>query len=192
MPVNQQKIICHAFTTKYNALSNGILTDVKISAPNDSIDNNLKSFKALWDTGATATVIDRNVAQICGLEPTGMTIVHHAKGKSRTNTYIINVYLPNMVCFENVIVTEGELGMHVDALIGMDIISQGDFAITNYLGRTICTFRIPSVESIDFVDLINKQKTYNQQYVQKNFSEISRNARCPCGSGKKFKNCCGK
>ena len=25
-----------------------------------------------------------------------------------------------------------------------------------------------------------------------NFSKVGRNDKCPCGSGKKFKNCCGK
>lgn len=33
----------------------------------------------------------------------------------------------------------------------MDIISKGDFAITNVDGKTVFSFRIPSVETIDFV-----------------------------------------
>jgi hypothetical protein len=32
----------------------------------------------------------------------------------------------------------------------MDIITQGDFAITNFGGRTMFSFRLPSLESIDF------------------------------------------
>ena len=27
---------------------------------------------------------------------------------------------------------------------------------------------------------------------KENFGKISRNQQCPCGSGKKFKHCCGK
>jgi len=36
-------------------------------------------------------------------------------------------------------------------LIGMDIINLGDFAITNAIGKTTFSFRIPSVQEIDFV-----------------------------------------
>lgn len=37
-----------------------------------------------------------------------------------------------------------------DVLIGMDIINQGDFAITNQNDKTMLSFRMPSRESIDF------------------------------------------
>lgn len=37
-----------------------------------------------------------------------------------------------------------------DIVIGMDVISQGDFAISNFEGKTIFTFRCPSVAKIDF------------------------------------------
>ncbi len=40
----------------------------------------------------------------------------------------------------------------IDLLIGMDIIGLGDFAVTNLNGVTQFTFRLPSVESIDFVN----------------------------------------
>lgn len=33
----------------------------------------------------------------------------------------------------------------------MDIITYGDFSITNYNGRTTFSFRIPSVNEVDFV-----------------------------------------
>ena len=36
-------------------------------------------------------------------------------------------------------------------LIGMDIIDLGDFAVTNADGITAFSFRIPSVEEIDFI-----------------------------------------
>lgn len=38
-----------------------------------------------------------------------------------------------------------------DMLIGMDIISQGDFALTNRDGRTVFSFQIPSTHLYDFV-----------------------------------------
>ena len=47
-------------------------------------------------------------------------------------------------------VTEGDI-TGTDVLIGMDIISQGDFAITASQGETKFTFQIPSTHDIDFV-----------------------------------------
>jgi hypothetical protein len=41
-----------------------------------------------------------------------------------------------------------------DVLIGMDIISMGDFAITNARGKTIFSFVIPSLnKKISFIEL---------------------------------------
>ena len=37
-----------------------------------------------------------------------------------------------------------------DVLIGMNIITQGDFAVTNQNDKTMLSFRMPSRESIDF------------------------------------------
>ena len=43
----------------------------------------------------------------------------------------------------------GEL-INTDVLIGMDIINEGDFAVSNEYGATTFSFRIPSVENFDF------------------------------------------
>jgi hypothetical protein len=40
----------------------------------------------------------------------------------------------------------------VDMLIGMDMITEGDFIISNYAGRTVFTFRMPSAHSFDFLE----------------------------------------
>lgn len=58
--------------------------------------------------------------------------------------------MPNNVIVQNVIVACADLGINIDLLIGMDIISLGDFAITNVNGKTIFSFRLPSVSIIDF------------------------------------------
>jgi predicted aspartyl protease len=107
---------------------------------------------ALWDTGATNTVITKSVADGLGIKPIGKATVHHANGESETDVYLVNIGLPNTVVIPGVRVTEGKL-TGADVLIGMDIISLGDFAIThkNEHGGTTLSFCIPSVEEIDFV-----------------------------------------
>jgi len=106
-------------------------------------------FEALWDTGATGSVISKNVVQKLGLKATGKAIVYHANGKSSVDVYSVNVLLPNNVGFYALKVTEGVLN-DIDVLIGMDIISMGDFAITSAHGRTKFSFQIPSTHDIDF------------------------------------------
>jgi hypothetical protein len=107
-------------------------------------------FVAIWDTGATGSVITQPVVDACGLKPTGMALVSGVHGQSTAETFLVNIALQNGVAFQSVQVTKGELeGFQV--LIGMDIISMGDFAVSNFEGKTAFTFRIPSQATTDFV-----------------------------------------
>ena len=107
-------------------------------------------FMALWDTGATESVISQAVVDTCGLTPIGMVQVSHVAGVSSLEVYVVNIILPNDVEFPLLSVTKGSF-VDVDVLVGMDIIGEGDFAVTNQNGRTKFTYRWPSVEDIDFV-----------------------------------------
>ena len=74
------------------------------------------------------------------------------------NVYLVDVVLRNNVTVKDIHVIEAELdNQNIDMLIGMDIIGLGDFAVTNVNGITKFTFRLPSVEEIDFVKQIQDQ-----------------------------------
>lgn len=107
-------------------------------------------FTALWDTGATVSVISQGVVDACGLKPIAPVEVHGVHGPSMTAAFIVNLRLPNSVTFPGLFVTLGVL-KDADVLIGMDIITKGDFAVTNFDGRTTFTFRMPSLGVIDFL-----------------------------------------
>lgn len=47
-------------------------------------------------------------------------------------------------------------GKSENMIIGMDVISMGDLAITNYNGQIFLTFRVPSIDRIDYVEEINQ------------------------------------
>lgn len=175
-----------SFTLAHNRVSRALVTKATIHQAFDpkktkSIPQG-KKYNAVWDTGATNTVITKKVAQECGLKSISMTQVHTAGGTINCSVYLVNIMLPNEVTVQMLRVTEAELTGDFEVLIGMDIITLGDFAITNKNKKTTFSFRIPSTETIDFVKrlptLISQPK-------------ISRNAPCPCNSGKKYKNCCG-
>ena len=108
-------------------------------------------FAAIWDTGATGSVITQSVVDACGLFPTGTANVRHVEGESRQETYLVNIALPNGVAYPGVRVTKANLSTGVEVLIGMDIIGTGDFAVSNFDGLTKFSFRVPSLEHIDFV-----------------------------------------
>lgn len=108
-------------------------------------------FAAIWDTGASASAITQNVVDQCGLAPIGMTKVQTADGEVDAELYLVNMGLPNQVGFMHLQVTKANLGANADVLIGMDIISQGDFTVTNKGAVTVFSYRYPSVVHIDFV-----------------------------------------
>ena len=147
-----------SFTSKYPGLSTVLINDVSISKAFDPLSEKVnsknyktKSYKAIWDTGATGTVITQKVVDEFALSPIGVVEVQTADGKKRANSYLVNVWLPNRIIIPNVKATFGKLENGIEVLIGMNIIGQGDFAVTNKGGKTVFSFRFPSVECIDFV-----------------------------------------
>ena len=142
-------------------------------------------FKAIWDTGATHTNISEHVVNSCNLKATGMATLKTAGGEKNSPTYFVSVYLPNRVYIPQLRVSQTDI-YGADVLIGMDIISYGDFAVTNKDKKTCLSFRIPSVEKIDFT---GKAPPVSDN---KPVPKVGRNDPCPCGSGKKYKHCCGR
>jgi hypothetical protein len=144
--------------------------------------NNAKKYMGIWDTGATNSVISQKVVDEWNLKPIGMAQVHSVTGITLCETFLVSILLPNKVIMQAVRVTKGEISGY-DVLIGMDIIGAGDFAVTHKDNKTTFSFRFPSIEEIDFV-IKKPEPIYS--------TKISRNSPCSCGSGKKYKKCCGK
>ena len=182
-----------AFTLKYHGPSNRLITEISIfeafdpAKPPSSLPTPYKT-RALWDTGSTGSVLTKAVVGSLSLVPVGRVNVQHFGGSDTSNTFLVNLFLPNKVGIPGVLVTECQ---HIiagcDAIIGMNIIIQGDLAITNVNEKTCMTFRIPSLQTIDYVMDADRIT----------FAGVSRNAPCPCGkkdaSGKpiKYKHCHG-
>ncbi len=150
----------HAFTTTgIGGLLNQLKNQCRISAFFDPAAGGLQppiaDFDAIWDTGATNSVITQAVVDACGLQPMGIIQTHGVHGTQDSEQFLVNIYLPNAVAFGGVVVTKGQLTAGAEILIGMDIINRGDFAVTNHGGITKFSFRVPSAKHIDFVEEIN-------------------------------------
>ena len=176
----------HSFTARYDSLSRVLRTqEVGISTIHALAVKKRpapRTYSAIWDTGATHTNVTTRVVKECGLVPTGVADVTGVHGTQRANIYLINVYLPNRVVVEGVGAVETPSLPEVDdVLIGMDIIGMGDFAVSNFQGRTVFSFRMPSQEEVDFAS----------RPPRVGVPKVGRNDPCPCGSGKKYKKCHG-
>jgi len=151
----------NAFTVLYDEIVDVIYTDCGIKKPfNQEIKDgnhfsNIHKIKAIWDTGATTSVISKDVVKMLELSPIGKIKMFHAFGCDTTMYYAVSIFLPNKVVFPALKVVEGILN-DADILIGMDIISMGDFAITSSQGKTKFSFQIPSTHDTDFQKEINK------------------------------------
>ncbi|MBS1777851.1 MAG: SEC-C domain-containing protein [Bacteroidetes bacterium] len=193
-----------AFTIHEDSILREIITSCQVSIPWHPTVNPgtqpppLTNAKALWDTGASNCVITKRLIDALGIQPFTKATVHHGGGTTQCGVYKINIVLPNNVIIPYVNATEGQATTGgFDMIIGMDLITMGDFAITNLGGKTMVSFRTPSNVSIDFNDgetIITpgrKQEKDGERIVINPYSGVSRNALCPCNSGKKFKHCHG-
>jgi hypothetical protein len=124
-----------AFTRQFDRKVRVLFTKIGISPykSNQSI-NPRPQFEgtAIWDTGATGSVITPKVASDLKLVPIGKKQVRGVNGVSSANEYLVNIFLPNRVQIVGIPVTEaGDILGDFDVLIGMDIITLGDFAAGN-------------------------------------------------------------
>lgn len=176
----------NALTHTDPSISNVIITPVLVR---NTFTNSQIQTQGIWDTGATNSVVTKSTAQQLGLIPVSQVDVRGVHGVKAVNVYDVVITLNNKNITLRTQVTEcDELSADksVGMLIGMNIINMGDFVITNYNGQTVMSFRVPSLQKIDFV---TGMKT-GQQIVKDKLP--GRNDPCPCGSGKKYKHCCGK
>ncbi len=143
------------YTKKYGGVARSLITPCAVSASWDPSEGGPEPaevrYECLWDTGATVSAITKRVVTDLGLPTEALVPIRHAGGVSvDVPQHYVNLQLPNGVVIVGRPVAQLPLANY-DVIIGMDIISLGDFAVTNFNGKTTFTFRIPSVEEFDFV-----------------------------------------
>ena len=105
---------------------------------------------ALWDSGASHSSISDRLASKLGLKAVSRGLVIHSGGSHYRNIYLIDILLPKAPSTLRLPVSEFIAPEEFDFILGMDIITLGDFAITNYGGQTSCSFCIPPRARLDF------------------------------------------
>jgi len=106
-------------------------------------------FTAVWDTGATSSIITTDVAKRLNLCSEGSIVVNGVTGSRSVDTYLVTFTLPNGFS-KDVFTASCSEAIGCDVLIGMDIISIVDFAITKGPQGTTFSFKTPQGDEIDF------------------------------------------
>ena len=147
----------HAISRYYQNIADCITTKVKVINP---YSGDTEETIGIWDTGATNSCISKSLPKKLNLEPVQRVTVLGVHGTKETDAYYATVVLHNENVQISIPITEcDELSADgsVCMLIGMDIITKGDFCITNLNGKTVMTDRSPSVELIDWVADISEE-----------------------------------
>lgn len=126
-----------------------VITGCYIAHPNSEISE-LISIKALWDTGATTSCISEDLAKELDLAKgldVQLNIAETNEVGVARHTYIADLFLaanPEYIYFDNLSMIEIPQHIRYDIIIGMDVIKQGDLALSQLSGQTIVFFRHPS------------------------------------------------
>ena len=158
-----------ALTVKASGPMREIISDIKIMLPS-YIDPGNKHIdtRAIWDTGATGSVIDEKFADKIGLVPTGQARTIGVNGSKIVNTYTVDIQLPGGVNINSIPISSGSINVTngIGFLIGMDVINIGDFAYSSHNNERVFTFRIPTIPvPIDFVQEITDFKKEESKHV---------------------------
>ena len=106
------------------------------------------AFDAMWDTGATKSVITQRVVDALGLKPIRSVFTQGVHGMGASKAYVVNIYLPDGISMSEWTVIGVDPGdVWYDLIIGMDLISMGDFSVRNVNGKTEWSFSIPGRQS---------------------------------------------
>ncbi len=143
-------------TRRFQEKIDSIVTESYIYAPTDFAQvgpvKRVKIQRSLWDTGASVTLISARVAKVLGLTSIGKSGVSgYNQGIDVKDTFLVHMGLPTGDIITNIMAMEFDTDEY-DVVIGMDVICNGDLAITNKDDKTTFSFRIPSEQEIDFSD----------------------------------------
>ena len=141
-----------AFQKDYEGRLKAILTDAYIFEAVDLDENpvplnRVYTQSAAWDTGAEISIISPRVVEALGLVPFAETSIMGVGGDETVGVYKIHIGLPNGYLYEDLIVYSSDIDDY-DMLIGMDLISQSDFFLTNISGNNRFYYQLPATGAV--------------------------------------------
>ena len=139
---------------------------------------------ALCDTRATNSCIKNSIALKYSLPICREVTCHGVNGINKVNTYLASIILSTNDIVHEIELTSCDDSVSIDMIIGMDIITKGEFIINTCNGITTYSFQLPAPTflSLDQIMLHPNVKIYlNEEDKQ-----------CPCSNLLPFNLCCKK
>lgn len=99
--------------------------------------------KAVWDTGATSSMISATAAKKLGLAPHGIVQIAGVHGVSNAKCYHVDIAFESGFCIPGIKVSEASDFGGFDVLVGMDIIGRGKMYIDGVNGSLRACFQFP-------------------------------------------------
>ena len=148
-----------AYTAHFPIYRDRIASIVHISSMRDGAKHPMP-FKCLWDTGASLSLVSPRVAELLKLHVMDETVIIRSGlgAKSEVNMRIafLHIVLGAIPLKLKVgVVDKPSSDDDIDAVLGMDLISQGSFAISYEGGQLLFSFCYPPAPMpIDFAQML--------------------------------------
>lgn len=142
----QEKEKVVIYQKEYKNITYVLLDEVSIFC-----QDNIIKVNAIWDTGSTNSCISISLANQLRLQPVRNGELKSSGGSMDTSFYKITFSLIPELTFKNEVMSFNNCNQNIDFLIGMDIISKGEFNLATNNGYTLLTFKYPVTTEIEFV-----------------------------------------
>jgi hypothetical protein len=139
-----------ALTYTHTGLVDALLTPVELFS-GIYVEDTSYLTNALWDTGAMMSVISPEIVSKLKIDIVDTIQIAGINSESMAEVAIVSIRFPNGAVIEDVRAAICNMSSGNEMIIGMDVITQMDIAITNGGGQTQLSFAIPPFENrIDF------------------------------------------
>jgi hypothetical protein len=175
-----ESINYYGFKITYPGIVRSLKSIVRIGFPvfqNESPVVFKRNISAVWDTGSTNSCISENIAFDFCLEKSRQVICNAVHSQSMVNTYLASLILPNGLIINEIELCSSKNLSTGDLLIGMDVISKGEFLVSTCNDITTYSFQSPA-ETLLGLDQISFRQAIDVKF-DENFNK---NMLCPCGS----------
>ena len=127
---------------KFSGIQKRIITTVNIcntfiDQPKNSTEN------ALWDTGATISAITPKLVKDLGFIPVGTMAISGITGALDVEFILAAIQLPGGILRQNIKMAVCDFSQNINIILGMDIITLGDFELLNGNNSTVFSFTSP-------------------------------------------------
>ena len=135
---------------RFPSIQKRIITPVDIF--NTTINNHKSSTaNALWDTGATISAITPKLVNELNFIPAGTVAICGITGSMDVEFILASIQLPGGLLRQNIKMAVCDFSQDINIILGMDIITLGDFELLHGNNQTIFSFTAPSSAKLKLI-----------------------------------------